>query len=412
MSVIPARDARLDLFRGLAMAIILIAHIPGNPWIAAIPARFGPSDATEMFVFCSGFASALAFGATFRQHGFGLGALRILHRCWQVYWAHLGLFVAVASLCVAGTLWLGTADYVHGLWLQHFFAEPAQGLLGLVTLRYVPNYFDILPMYLVVLAMVPVAMLLARLHPALVALASLALYLAQAGGGLDLRAEWWSDRPWFFDPFAWQLLFFTGFAFAMGWLPPPPRSRRLLGLALALVLLLIPLSWLPLATSLGWLEQASAALAPWRDKTHLGPLRLVHFLALAYLALWAVERWPALRQGAVAACLTGIGQQTLPVFLWSMTFAQALGMALDQTGRGPFAVTALNGLGLLSLVAVAALARLMKAQPWRQRVRHPHPFPQPVHPQPPHLQPPHLQPAAVPAEAASLPLVLQPARGR
>ena len=34
-------------------------------------------------------------------------------------------------------------------------------------------------------------------------------------------------------------------------------------------------------------------------------------VALAYLALWAVERWPALRQGAVAACLTGIGQQTL-----------------------------------------------------------------------------------------------------
>ena len=377
MSAAPTRELRLDLFRGLAMAIILVAHIPDNPWSAAIPARFGSSDATEMFVFCSGFASALAFGATFRERGFALGALRILYRCWQVYWAHLGLFVAVASICVAGTTWLGTADYVHGLWLQRFFAEPAPGLLHLVTLRYVPNYFDILPMYLVVLAMVPLAMALARVHPALALLASLGLYLAQARTGLDLPAEWWSDRPWFFDPFAWQLLFFTGFAFAMGWLPAPPRSRPLLGLALVFVLLLIPLSWQPLWSRLDWLGQARDLLEPWRDKTHLGPLRYLPFLALACLALAALERWPGLRRGWQADLLAGIGRQTLPVFLWSMAFAQVLGMALDQTGRGPLAVAAANLLGLASLVAVAALARLMKAQPWRQQ-RHRRPVEAPV----------------------------------
>ena len=53
------RDPRLDVFRGLAMAIILVAHVPGNPLAEFIPARFGPSDAAEMFVFCSGFAAAL-----------------------------------------------------------------------------------------------------------------------------------------------------------------------------------------------------------------------------------------------------------------------------------------------------------------------------------------------------------------
>ena len=64
---------RLDVFRGLALAIILIAHVPGNPVTEFIPARFGPSDAAEMFVFCSGFASAIAFGATFRRAAFALG---------------------------------------------------------------------------------------------------------------------------------------------------------------------------------------------------------------------------------------------------------------------------------------------------------------------------------------------------
>src|SRR3546814_8321500 len=48
------RDPRLDFFRGVAMLIIFVAHVPDNPWAGFIPARFGWSDATEMFVFCSG----------------------------------------------------------------------------------------------------------------------------------------------------------------------------------------------------------------------------------------------------------------------------------------------------------------------------------------------------------------------
>src|SRR5690606_16367543 len=81
----PARDPRLDFFRGLGMYIILIAHISGNPWTLWIPARFGFSDATEIFVFCSGMASAIAFGAVFSKAGWVMGALRIMHRVWQVY---------------------------------------------------------------------------------------------------------------------------------------------------------------------------------------------------------------------------------------------------------------------------------------------------------------------------------------
>ena len=362
------RDPRLDVARGLAMAIILMAHIPGNPVIEFIPARFGPSDATEMFVFCSGFASALAFGGTFARAGFAFGTLRIAHRCWQIYWSHLALFVTVAALCVAGSALPGAVDYVHALWLQPFFAEPRQGLLHLVTLTYVPNYFDILPMYLVVLAMVPGVMALARLGPAAALAACSTLYVAQFAWGWDLPAEWWSDRPWFFDPFAWQLLFFAGFALATGWLPVPPHRRWLLWLAAAFVLVLVPVSWRPLWTEVAWLEWANHALAPWADKTHFGPLRLLHFLALAYLALWIVRRWPWLLASPLAQALSAIGQQALPVFLWSMCLAQALGMALDQAGRGPLNVLAANLLGLVSLLGVARLARLVKSQPWRHQL--------------------------------------------
>ena len=63
MSSFKDRDPRLDFFRGLGMFIIFFAHTPGNIVKQFIPARFGPSDATEVFIFCSGLASALAFGA-------------------------------------------------------------------------------------------------------------------------------------------------------------------------------------------------------------------------------------------------------------------------------------------------------------------------------------------------------------
>lgn len=361
------REARLDFFRGLAMFIILVAHIPLNPWIDWIPARFGPSDATEMFVFCSGFASAIAFGGSFRRHGFAIGTLRIAHRCWQIYWSHLGLFLTVAATAVLGTRLAGGIDYVEELYLQHFFAEPRAGVAGLVTLTYVPNYFDILPMYIVVLAMVPIVMALAMLRPGLAVAASVALYALQWQLDWGLPAEWWSDRPWFFDPFAWQLIFFTGFAFGAGWLPEPPNHRGLVWLCVLFVAVMVPISWQPLWSRWLWLDQLGQQLAPFRDKTHFGVLRYLHFLALAYVALRLVGPVRDRLGGRLTAPIMLVGQQALPVFLWSMAFAFVLGMVLDRVGRDWLAVASANLVGFATLVAVAALARLVRAQPWRQR---------------------------------------------
>jgi hypothetical protein len=78
MPVGRTRDPRLDFFRGLAMLIIFVAHVPGNSWTDFIPARFGFSSAAEMFVFCSGCASALAFGSVYVRRGWRIGTVCIL----------------------------------------------------------------------------------------------------------------------------------------------------------------------------------------------------------------------------------------------------------------------------------------------------------------------------------------------
>ena len=164
------RDLRLDFFRGLAMFIILFAHTPGNFLTRWIPARFGFSDATEIFVFCSGMASAIAFGATFDRAGFALGSARVGYRIWQVYWAHVGLFFATAALLAFLTdLEFTTRNYWGqlNLWMLFVESEHWQNpdiLFSFMTLHWVPNLFDILPMYMVILAMMPLVIFLARVH--------------------------------------------------------------------------------------------------------------------------------------------------------------------------------------------------------------------------------------------------------
>jgi hypothetical protein len=366
-----ARDPRLDFFRGVAMLIIYVAHMPDNGWSDWIPARFGPSDATEMFVFCSGFAAAIAFGGTFRRAGFATGTARILHRCWQLYWCHLALFLAVAALVAWATAaGAGTRDYVGFLNLHPFLERPAEGIVGLVTLTYVPNYFDILPMYMVVLGLMAPAVLLARFDPRLAVAASLAVYAA-AWAGLSIPAEPWGDRRWFFNPFGWQFLFFLGFAISSGWIRAPRfGDRRLVALSAAYVALMFALAHWPIVSSSPLLLAMHDAI--WGNpgfKTDLHPARVVHFLALAYLLLSLLEGRVELLTRAWAAPVVKIGQQALPTFLASMWLAMAAGIALDAAGRSAGSLFVANVGGAVVLYAVAVVAGFFKTQPWKSTPR-------------------------------------------
>jgi len=375
------RDPRLDFFRGIGMFIIFVAHMPNNTWTLWIPARFGFSDATEMFVFCSGMASAIAFGKVFEERGWAMGAARVSHRVWQVYWAHICQFLLLAAALVAvqrsgylETCCGLTQDYVTSLNLWHFFEKTEQTLPALLTLTYVPNYFDILPMYIVILVLLPVMMALARVDRRAVFAAMAGLWLAATFGLLDLPAEPWSQRPWFFNPFAWQLVFFTGFALMKGWIPAPPVRRDLIVVAALVVLVSVPFAYFRLYLEFETLERAREAIRPLWDKTHFGILRYVHFLALAYLAWIAVGaqgRYLVVDNlwGSVVRVVQKVGQQSLAVFLASLVIAQAVGILRDMVwGRGDMLVEALANLGgFAALIAVAYTVGWFKSTPWKRR---------------------------------------------
>ncbi len=390
------RDLRLDFFRGLAMFIILVAHTPGNFLASWIPARWGFSDATEIFVFCSGMASAIAFGGGFDRVGWRLGSARVLFRVWQVYWAHVGLFCATIAL----TVWLTDLEitgmnYWGQLNLWPVFVESEKWanpniFLSFMTLRYVPNYFDVLPMYMVVLLFMPIIMLLVRVNFFAVAAFVFCVWLmAQEtlmhSVGLEawhlaLPAEPWSSRIWFFNPFGWQLIFFTGFAFMRGWLPKPPVSMMLVLLAAVVVLATIPLSDVGVREfDLPWAEAWRAENAAWFDKTSFAPLRYLHFLALAYLA-WVVAGDKGNRLlsrgngmlarvwGWVVTIVLKVGQQSLAVFVVSMFLARLMGFGIDVTKFDTLSTVLINIAGCMGLVATAYGAGWFKSQPWKKAI--------------------------------------------
>ncbi len=360
------RDVRLDVFRGLGMFIIFIAHVPDNPWSRFIPARFGFSDATEIFVFCSGMASALAFGRIFDSHGFAIGTARILYRCWQVYWSHIGLFLVVCASMLAVDRLAGTGDaYIRGIGLDGFIGpDTGPELLGLMTLTYVPHYFDILPMYLVILALLPIMAALSRFGLWPVLAASVALWLAASFGHLELPAEQAKSTSWFFNPFCWQLIFFTGFAFMRGLIPAPPVSRTLIGAAVAVLVIALPFSWQPALDASPTLASAHGALLPFIDKSHLGVLRIVHFLALAYLAVIAAGEHGRRLRGRAAEVCRLVGQQALATFMTGLTLSFLAGAALNFTGRGMIAVAAVNVACMTVMVLAAWLVAWFKSVPW------------------------------------------------
>src|SRR5215471_2270067 len=86
------RDLRLDLFRGIALWLIYLDHIPSNivSWITI--RNYGFSDATEIFIFISGYTAAFVYGKAMRERGFVVAGARILRRAWQIYVAHIFLF--------------------------------------------------------------------------------------------------------------------------------------------------------------------------------------------------------------------------------------------------------------------------------------------------------------------------------
>ena len=98
-----ARDARIDAFRGLALIMILIDHMPGNPWEALTIRNIGFSDAAEAFFIMSGIAAGIAYSPAiirWLNHDTRLwdAVGPMWKRAWKLYTVHILLTVVAIAL--------------------------------------------------------------------------------------------------------------------------------------------------------------------------------------------------------------------------------------------------------------------------------------------------------------------------
>jgi hypothetical protein len=360
------RDLRLDFFRGLSLFIILVSHTRGAVLADWIPARFGLSDAANMFVFVSGYAVGIAFVGVYKRRGWLLGTIRVFYRIWQLYLAQLVMVMFVSALAIVADWVPGTGmDHAGMWWLDRLFSQPRPAILEIVTLTYVPHYLDILPVYIAVLAMVPIAMALARrIHPLAVPVASIALWTAANVWGWNMPNEPSEPRGWYFDPFCWQLLFFTGLSISAGFLKPPPVDRRLFWLAVAYLVSGLVVTRPEIFTRIDWLVMAQQWISAHADKTMVDPLQYLHFLAAAYVMVVLLKGRGHLIAGPTARPLVKCGQQSLAVFLSGIVLADLGGLAFEYWGDGPLAQTLVTLVGFAITLGVAYGVSWIKGPPW------------------------------------------------
>src|SRR5882724_2896316 len=171
-----ARDLRLDFFRGLALFFIFIDHIPENTLSYFTLQAIGFSDAAEVFIFISGYTAALVYGRTLLQQGRLFATAQVYRRVWQLYVAHIFLFVIFTAEVSYTVLTFNNPMYNEELRVGDFLAEPHIAIIKALVLQFQPTFLDILPLYIVLLATFPLVLLLLERHILMALLPSLLLY--------------------------------------------------------------------------------------------------------------------------------------------------------------------------------------------------------------------------------------------
>ena len=96
--VTTSRDVRLDFFRGVALFLIFVDHIPGNVLSHFTVQSIGFSDAAEIFIFVSGYTAALVYCRAVLKQGVLIASAKVFHRVWQLYVAHVFIFLIFIAL--------------------------------------------------------------------------------------------------------------------------------------------------------------------------------------------------------------------------------------------------------------------------------------------------------------------------
>jgi len=351
------RELRLDLFRGLALWLIFIDHLPPSLITWFTIRNYGFSDATEIFIFISGYTAAFVYGRAMLEHGLVVATARILRRAWQIYVAHVFLFtIFLAEISYVATSFENPL-YTEEMGIMDFLKQPDVTIVQALLLRFRPANMDVLPLYIVLMLSLPLILVLMRWKPDLTLALSVLLYAVT--WEYDLYLSSYPNGFWAFNPLAWQLLFVFGAWCALG---GARRMQKILSSPVTLAVCFAYLFFSFLVT-LTWYVPQLGHLMPRRieqwmypiDKTDLDVLRFAHFLALAAITVYYLPRdWPPLKSPWLKPLIL-CGQHSLEIFCLGVFLAFAGHFILAEVGGGAALHALITLSGILIMCGMAWL---------------------------------------------------------
>ncbi len=358
------RELRLDLFRGLALWLIFIDHLPPNILTWFTIRNYGFSDATEIFIFISGYTAAFVYSRAMLERGFLVAGARIFKRVWQIYVAHVFLFtIYLAEISYVATSFENPL-YAEEMGILDFLKQPDVTIVQALLLKFKPVNMDVLPLYIVLMIFLPLILWSMLRRADLTLVLSAILYVLTWQFGFSLPA--YPHGSWIFNPFAWQLLFVFGAWCALG------GARKMTRILESSVTLWLCVAYLVFAFSvtLTWHIPRLGVFVPywlanWMypiNKPDLDVLRFVHFLALAALTVRFLPRgWPGLRSPWLRPLIL-CGQHSLEIFCIGVFLAFAGHFILAELSGGAWMHFAVSVVGIVIMWAAAALFSWYKTE--------------------------------------------------
>lgn len=352
----------VDFWRGFALVTIFINHIPGNYYSRFTHANVSISDSAELFVFLAGWALRYVVSSREGPQATWYLVLRLGGRAVEIYAAHIFItMIAIAMLAASATI-MSNPLLLEWHNAAAVFYDPVPTHIGLSLLTHQLGYFNILPLYVVLMAVAPVFAVIDRHAPNALLPLSLLIYVITLSVPVPIPT-WPTDGQWFFNPLAWQLVFVLGFVIARedgagGFVRRHLVVIRWLSLPIVVAgVLIVWNSWWADPTAM-----PQPRLLFISDKVYVTPMRLIQFLALiAVLSL----TYPFIKRLAppVVEFLSMLGRHSLSVF--------CVGSILSLTGqiirfvyRGDIVVDTV--VVIFGIVVMAFAAWLPE---WREQLR-------------------------------------------
>lgn len=308
------RDLRIDFFRGLALLIILVNHIEfitHVSWFSSYNLHaIGPADAFDVFIFLSGYVFGIVYTKAWALHGYWGCQLKAFRRAWQLHIAHFGMYLftlaAFFFLSLERTSIQGLMQFNEAL------SAPLSMSVKAFVLIYQPLVIDILPLYIVILLIMPSLLCLMLNNKAYIAV--VLSYLAYAATQLfPLFPLGSGGTGWIFNPISWQFLFTIAMALAV---QNRNKSTKILNGNFVLgisVVFIVVVSTVYVQNETDW-RYSMEGILPWTNKRTLGPLRLIYFLCLIRVATFCFPAAANFWQTKLAKPLVICGQNSLAVY--------------------------------------------------------------------------------------------------